>query len=169
MGKATSNQKDCQNHQMGIDKMDRKTTAELKHWQKLHENDGRTRYPESTLSVKHRSANRMLQRIFEVLPNELIDYPDDLPTSFVAVETEIARCISGCLADAPEQMRDISYIQSLVRDYRVVSPVRVGNPTVSLHAVHLIVQDNFEGSCFWKLLNILATGFMNTETKLIDL
>ena len=110
-----------------------------------------------------------LNRIFEVLPNELIGYPDVLPTSFVRVEKEIARCIAGCLPDVPKQKRHISYIRPLVHDYKVLRLVQMNRqtPTVSLDRVHSLLQDNFPNSCFCRFLNIMISGFMNVQTKVI--
>lgn len=120
------------------------------------------------LSVEYLRTVEWLHRIFEMRQSEVVNYEGDLPTSFVRVESEIARCISECLADVPAQKRSVSYIRSLVRDYRVVQLLPEGRHSVSLHKVHVILQDNFEGSCFCKLLNILLAGFMGSETKTID-
>lgn len=128
---------------------------------------GRNLNPQFVLSALYPVGIDLLSRIFEVLPGESANYPDDLPTSFVAVENEIARCISGCLRDVPKRKRDISYIQGLLRVYRVVRIVPGQNPTVSLGRVHTILQDNYKDSCFCKLMNILIVGFMNTEPKVI--
>lgn len=109
----------------------------------------------------------LLQRIAALQRNEVISYPDDLSTSFVAVERKIARCISECLPDVPERKRGISHIQVLLRDYRVVRFVPGQSPSVSLQRVHSILQDNYAGSCLCGLLNILLAGFLQTQTKVI--
>lgn len=121
------------------------------------------------LSGQYRQAVSQLHRIFATLRNESAEYSDCLPTSFVDVEKELARCISGCLPDVPVEMRSIDQIQSLLRDYKVVRLLPDGTCSTSLHTVHVILQDNYKDSCFCQFLNLLLTGFMNTETKVIDL
>lgn len=108
-----------------------------------------------------------LNKIFEVRQNELTSYPDDLATSFACVEMEIAKCISGCLPYSEQENQDIDLCLSLVRDYRVVVPVRGQNPTVSLHRFHLILQDNFPDSYLTKLFNIFLLGFEAVQPKVI--
>ncbi len=120
------------------------------------------------LSAEYLQATEQLRKIFETRRIELASCKGGLPISFVCVEKEIARCISGCLADISEQKRNISHIQSLVSLYKVVQILPDGSHSVSLHKVHLILQDNYKDSCFCKLLNILLTGFMGSETKTID-
>lgn len=136
--------------------------------QSLHENGGRSLHQQSLLSIEYRQAALLLPRIFEVLQLEVVENRDDLPTSFVDVENEIAKCMQVCLKDAPVRKRRIEYIQSLVADYRVVSVVLGKNPSVSLHKVHLIVQDNFPNSSLCLLLNILLAGWRDVTTKVID-
>lgn len=115
-----------------------------------------------------RAGNQRLQRIAEMLLNELTINPDCLPTSLLAVERELAICISECLSDVPEQKRNTHRIQVLLHDYKVVVPLRGSGQTVSLNRIHLLCQDNYKNSCFCKLLNILLAGFMNCETLTID-
>lgn len=119
------------------------------------------------LSAPLRSGILQLRRLLEVLPYESRVYPDDLPTSFVAVEKAIAQYISGCLADVPSRKKGIHRILTFLRDYKVVRILPDGNYTVSLGTVHLILQDNYPGSSFCNLLNMLLGGFMNTTTKVI--
>lgn len=120
------------------------------------------------LSAEYLQAVAQLHKIFVTRRIESANYGGDLPTSFVRVEKEIARCISECLADVPVQMRNTSYTQFLVRCYKVVQLLPDGSHSVSLHKVHLILQDNYRDSCFCKLLNILLAGFMGSETKTIE-
>jgi hypothetical protein len=159
---------DYQTPQTGICKAENAVGMEPEHWPWPNEIPYTTPCQRSRIEVEAHIVNQQLQRIFAVLPNEAVNYGDDLPTSFARVETEIAKCISGCLTDVPPQKRDIAYVRSLLRDYKVVVPVRDGNPTVSLHRVHVILQDNFPGSCFCNLMNILLAGWMNTTTKVIS-
>jgi len=124
--------------------------------------------PQFVLRPQARQAARSLHSIFEVLPNELTEYPDRLPTSFVDVETEIARCIDKLLIDVPKQRRGIRKIARLLREYKVVRLVREGNHSVSLHSLYVIFQDNYLDSYLCKLFNIMLAGFMNVQTKVMD-
>ncbi|MFA6727378.1 MAG: hypothetical protein WCS17_04055 [Prevotella sp.] len=142
--------------------------AETKHPQLPSETFGKTLNQQDRLLAEYLQATEQLRKIFEMRQIELISYKGDLPTSFVYVEKEIARCISGCLTDVPEQKRNTSHIQSLVSLYKVVQILPDGSHSVSLHKVHLILQDNYKDSCFCKLLNILLAGFMGSEIKTID-
>lgn len=109
-----------------------------------------------------------LNRIFEVLQNELKESQDGLSISSERVEMEIAKCISQCLQDVPLQKRNISYVQALLRLYKVVVPLQNGNHSVSLHKVHMILQDNYADSCLCGLMNIFLAGFLKSETKVIS-
>jgi hypothetical protein len=129
---------------------------------------GRNRDLQYRLLGEYRQGVARLHRIFEALHNELTEYPGDLPTSFFLAESEIAKCISGCLQDVREQNECIPDILSLVRGYGVVAPVRAGNPTVSLDRLHLLLQDNFPDSCLCRLLNIFLSEFMNVHAKVIS-
>ena len=162
------NEKDCYIPQKGNDNREIVVKEAQAHLQQLNEIFDKSRNLPFPQLVQYCSAIRQLHRILEVQLNESKDYQDGLPTSFEDVENEIARCISVCLPDVPQQKTCTSYIRSLLRDYRVVVPVPGQNPTVSLHKVHMIFQDNYADSCFCKLLNILLAEFMNTQTKVID-
>jgi hypothetical protein len=102
-----------------------------------------------------------------VLQSELKEYPDDLPTSFVDAETQIAQHICKCLADVPEQRRDISGVQALLRVYKVVRLLPGGNHSVSLERVYSILQDNYIDSSLHKLFYLMLTGVGKAETKVI--
>ncbi len=160
--------KDFQTHQMVTPLKEMITGMEARLQRIPNEMNDRNLNQHSEILRQYHSAILELQKIFEVLLLELKDYPDDLPTSFVAVETTIAKCISECLPDVPEQNRNISDIQALLRGYRVVRLVHGKNPSVSLHKVHLLLQDNYEGSFLCGLMNMLLAGFMGTHTKVID-
>jgi len=160
--------------QMDLDKISgkestaKKQFAGTKHPQLSSEIFGTILNQRDHLSAEYLQAIEQLRRIFDKRRVELVDYRGDLPTSFVCVEKEIVRCIAGCLTDIPAQRCNTSRIQSFVRLYKVVQILPDGSHSVSLHKVHLILQDNYKDSCFCKLLNILLTGFMGSETKTID-
>lgn len=109
----------------------------------------------------------VLSRIFEVLRSEEEARQDGLSTSFAHVEKAIATYIAGCLSDYPSRKRGIRRIRALVRDYRVVTPLRDGSPSVSLGRVYSLIEDNFQGSCLRKFLGIMIAGHMNTTTQVM--
>lgn len=149
--------------------MERTTKTAQKPQPSLCENPCMIPDLQSLQSAAFCQAVQQLQRIFDTQRNESAKYPDDLPTSFVDVEREIARCISGCLCDVPSRNRDISHIQSLLRDYKVVGFVPGQTPSVSLERVYLILQDNYAGSSLCGLFNIFLAEFHNVQTKVITI
>lgn len=110
---------------------------------------------------------QMLQKILEVQQNEIQDYQGDLPTSLLFAEKEVVKYISECLQDDSASINDISCIPTLVRDYKVVSPVRGQIPSVSLRKIHLILQDNYKDSSLCKLFNLLLGCSKILQTKVI--
>jgi len=164
----TSKGKDFQNHQMETGEIEISSLEALGHLQSPNETRGKNPYQQSMMLREYHLGMKRLLQIFEAQQNELVRFPDDLPTSFVNVEMEIAKCISGCLPDVPEQMRSVSQVQCLVRDYKVLVPVSGQNPTISLHKFHLILQDNFQGSFFCQLMDLLLCDKFNTLSKVIN-
>lgn len=159
---------DYQTHQMENEKLTYSSSEEPFDVQQWCENHDMNRCQQQRIYRQYCVENQKLRRIFEVMQAESADYPDDLPISFVDVETEIAKCISGCLPDCLEKNKNISLVQSLLRDYKVVRLVPNGNPTVSLRQIHLILQDNFQGSYLLNLLNLVLAEF-GTQSKTIEL
>ncbi|WP_443937060.1 hypothetical protein [Pedobacter sp. MW01-1-1] len=156
-----------QNHEKGNQGNNSQKKAQRGRQQKPHENYGTNlRQQYEQLAQLNQGISQLL-RIVEVLPNESTSYPDDLPTSFVAVEMAIAKHIYECLQDVPKRKRDISLLLTFLRLYKVVRFVPGKNPTVSLQQVHLILQDNYKGSSLCSLFNIFLAGFMVTTTKVI--
>ena len=86
--------KDFQTPQMGIEQTDYLAEQELALLKQQYETEGMNLHPQDMLLGEYLRATKQLQRIFEVRRSELTKYPDDLPTSFVAVEREISKCIS---------------------------------------------------------------------------
>ena len=115
------------------------------------------------------SYSRVVQfhRLFVEQPYESVNYEDDPPISSAFVEREIAKYISECLVNTPEQTLDIQQIEEMIRDYKVVQPLGQKNHSVSLERVHSILEDNFQDSSLCKLLNILLKGDKNTRTKVV--
>lgn len=90
-------------------------------------------------------------------------------TSFAHVVKELSKCIEGCLGDSlSRNQNDISLPQLLI-DYKAVQPLRDGKTLISLHKVHLILQDNFSNSWLCKFLNIMLSESINdTVSNSID-
>lgn len=133
----------------------------------LSETLGMTHCRQSWLCRQYLRGIDMLSRIFEVLRSEEEARQDGLSTSFSHVEKAIATYIAGCLSDYPSRKRGIRRIRALVRDYRVVTPLRDGSPSVSLGRVYSLIEDNFEGSCLRKLLGIMIAGHINTTPQVV--
>ncbi|MDR0295176.1 MAG: hypothetical protein LBH91_03160 [Prevotellaceae bacterium] len=133
----------------------------------LYESRDMNRRQQCGLSGLYRLGISQLQQIFELMHRESVEFEGDLPTSFGRVEKEIAKCISGCLSDVPEQKNRISEVQSLLRDYRVLAPARRGTTSVSLHQLYMLLQDNFQGSSLLGLLRIFIDGQKNVQPKTI--
>lgn len=109
-----------------------------------------------------------LSRIFGVLQSEEEAGRSVLSTYSAHVEREITKCISECLSSSDGQTKDIRHILSLVKSYRVVRPLPGGKCSVSLLQIHLILQDNYQGSCLCKLLDILMGCFPDVVAKSIQ-
>lgn len=133
----------------------------------LSETFGKSHRRQSWLCQRYLRGIEVLSRIFEVLRSEEEARQDGLSTSFAHVEKAIATYIAGCLSDCPSRKRGIRRILALVRDYRVVTPLRDGSPSVSLGQVYSLIEDNFEGSCLRKFLGIMIAGHMNTTTQVM--
>lgn len=159
--------KDCQNHQTENGAMETLLSDAQYRKQLLNETDGTNQNLLCTPLQKYRQGISQLTRIFEVLQNEPKEYPPFFSISAENAEMEIARCISECLTDVPLRKRSISYVRALLRLNRVVVPLRTGNHCVSLHKVHVILQDNYAGSCLCNLMNIMLAGHLQSETKVI--
>jgi hypothetical protein len=158
---------DYRNYQRGTEKTETQLVEELTLLKQQTEIRDKNHCRQFGLSGQYGTGIRQLRKIFELLPVESTIRPDDLPISFVDVETELARCISQCLADVHPQNRGIEEILTLVSDYRVVRLLPDGTPTVSLHNVLEILQDSFPGSCFCKFLNIMLAEWMGVRGKSI--
>ncbi len=133
----------------------------------LNETVGKNHYLQYLIYQEFYQAIGLLHSITELRQTEYKEYPDDLSTSFVAVETEIAKCISALLPDVPKPKRTISRIRELLRNYRVVVPVQSQNPSVSLDRVHAILEDNFSNSFLNRFFGLFFKGAMNVQTKVI--
>jgi hypothetical protein len=160
-------EKDSQIRQTETSEIEMTSLQALDHLQSQNETRGKNLHQQSSLLHEYHQGMKRLMRIFEAQQNELRGYQDVLPTSFVTVEMEIAKCISGCLADVPEQKRSISQVQGLLRDYGVLVPVLGQNPTISLDKFHLILQDNFQGSYLCQLIDLMLCDKLNTLSKVI--
>lgn len=126
----------------------------LRHLHMLQENFDKNHCPQYSRCQEYRSGISQLSQLFEVLQSEEEVAGDGLSTSFAYVENQIAQCISVCLSDCSSRSRNMRRILSLVRDYRVVRPLRDGSCSVSLLRIHSILQDNYKGSYLCMLFDI---------------
>lgn len=98
------------------------------------------------LSVQHLQGMSQLNAIIEVLRNEQVARSYGSAISFDFVETAIARYISQFLCDFRGKKNGMKSVLKHVKSYRVVQSVAGQTPSVSLHRVHVILQDNYRGS-----------------------
>lgn len=140
---------------------------QTKHLQQLNEIGDMIQNPRYKQSAALCLGIQQLHRLSEEMQNESIDYPYDLPTSFASAEIQIAKYISECLEDSHEENPNNEKILSLVKHYKVIRLLPEGKHSVSLHKVHLILQDNYPGSSLCGLFNLLLCGRNNGSTKVI--
>ncbi|HOE05969.1 MAG TPA: hypothetical protein PLZ52_12195 [Bacteroidales bacterium] len=169
-------EKNIKKGQMGSSRSDYRTETDLMeneilsslHQQQMqHENCDNCPGQQWYLHMQFAQGIAQLNTIFEVLRSETVNNRGVCSTLAHDVETQLAKCISQCLADSPEQKRDISQILAFLKSYKVVQSLPKRKPSVSLHKVHLILQDNYPDSYLCGLMNILLAGFMNVQTKVI--
>lgn len=133
----------------------------------LSETFGKSHCQQSWLCRQYLRGIDKLFRIFEARRSEEEARRDGLSTSFASVEKAIATYIAGCLSDYPSRKRGIRRIRTLVKAYRVVTPLQDGSPSVSLGRVYSLIEDNFEGSCLRKFLGIMIAGHKNTTPQVV--
>lgn len=147
--------KDYQSPQTETQAASNQALSPLQHSQIWNEIGDMSRSQEQRQTQPLLGANLMLQHLFAMQQNEIPNYQGDLPTSLLSCERALAKYMSECLQDCPSHKCDISYISTLLRDYKVVLPVRGQSPSVSLGKVHLILQDNYKGSSLCSLFDLL--------------
>lgn len=160
---------DCPNLQTGSPENLPTHKAELKLVQQLRKNFYTNHGQQYLQSAPGHSALGQLSRLVGVLQNESAECPVGLTTSFAAVRKEIAQCMQQCLQDVPEQNRGIDAIQSLIDDYKVIQFLPDQKMSVSLEAVHLILQDNYKDSSLCFLLNLFLAGWNQLTTKVVTI
>lgn len=159
--------KDYHNHEMEILLMGEVVESPKLHLQQLNEIGDKIQNPQYMQLAALAGGISQLHRLSEVLQNESKGCRDDLSTSFVFAETQIAKCIFECLSCSLEESPNIGEILSHVKDYTVVQPLPSGKHSLSLHKVHLILQDNYPSSFLCVLFNLLLCGRNNGVTKVI--
>lgn len=160
-------QMDSYNHQKGNEQEDAVEKDLIKPLQQLNEISDTIQNPQCKQSAELYQGIQQLHYLSGVLQNEVTDYPCDLPTFFASAETQIAKCIFECLGDFHEENSSIEKILSLIKDYKVVRLLPEEKHTVSLHKVHLILQDNYPDSSLCSLFNLLLCGINNGTSKVI--
>lgn len=159
--------KDCQTPQTETQKVSSRPSVPPQHLQIWNEIGDMTQNQEQHQPQSLLGANLMLRHLFAMQQNEIPNYQGDLPTSLLSCERAVAKYMSECLQDCPSHKRDISYISTLLRDYKVVLPVRGQSPSVSLGKVHLILQDNYKGSSLCSLFDLLLGCTNLAQPKVI--
>lgn len=134
----------------------------------LRETPYKSRGQELYVDRKCRLGNQQLRSIIEVLRNEVVDYSGDLPTSFVCAEKALATSIEQCLCDCLPQTFGARRIRKQLRDYGVFGLLRGETPTVSLDRLHLLCQDNYQGSSLCLILDIVLGNRFGVQTKTIS-
>lgn len=135
--------------------------------QQLREIGDMIQNPQYKQSAALCSGILQLHHLSGLLQSEVVDYPCDLPTSFASAEIQIAKYIAECLGGSPERNQDMQEILSLIKDYKVVRLLPEGKHSVSLHKVHLILQDNYPNSSLCALFNLLICGRNHGVAKVI--
>lgn len=155
--------------QRGTLPKERLTTMAQAHLHMLQENFDKNHCPQYSRYQEYRSGISQLSQLFEVLQSEEVAAGDGLSTSFAYVENQIAQCISVCLSDCSSRSRNMRRILSLVRDYRVVRPLRDGSCSVSLLRIHSILQDNYKGSYLCMLFDIFLGCRCGIASRAVEL
>jgi hypothetical protein len=139
------------------------------HWLLMSEMNDTTHHQQCKQLDLTLGVTQQWQQILAAHQNESTDYRGARSISFDCVAMGLAKHISQCLADYPLQKRNVPYILSLLRDYKVVGFLPGKNHTVSLHKVHLILQDNYPDSWLCGLMNELLAGVGNGISKTVCL
>ena len=122
----------------------------------------------SPLCRQYATGILQLSKIFAVLQTETEVRQGVLSISLPLAVKEVELYISECLADLLSKKRDTSHIPYYVRIYKVVTPLPGGKCSVSLPRIHLILQDNFQGSSLCSLFDVIRGCYHNVETKVVD-
>lgn len=164
----TNWQKGSQIHQKGTEITLLEEIDALNHQQSQQRIVGNSLYRQSIQFRKYRRAIERLQNIIEVQSSELIEYPDDLPTSFVSFEIGLAKYIAQLLGNSDDKIPDELHVLSLLRDYRVVALRQDGKMSVSPDKLYLILEDNFPDSYLKFLFDVLLKDSKMCFAKIIS-
>lgn len=151
--------------QTGILSMEHQEAGVRERLQSLCESYGKNQSRQSLLCRKYLTGISELSKIFAMLQTEEEARQDGLSTSSPDAVTPAEQCISECLADLLQEICDTSSILSLLRVYGVVTPLPCGKNSVSLSRIHLILQDNFQGSSLCRLFNVMLGCYPGAESK----
>lgn len=160
---------DSDSHQKGTVLKDNQTNNSPKIPRKWNEKHGMSHNLQFPLLAEYRKEILQWQTKTVKLPNvEEVNHHVS-STSFAYVVKELSKCIEGCLADSLSHSRNKISLPQLLTDYKVVQSLPDGKNLISLHKVHLILQDNFSDSWFCKFLNImLSESIEGTISNSID-
>jgi hypothetical protein len=162
-------EKDLETPQKGIDLTDNQTKNKPKHLHKRSETLYMSRNQRFPHLEEYRKEILQWQMKSVMQKNEDEEGLHVSATSFDSVVMEISKCIEGCLSDSTSHNHSATYLRQLLIDYKAVQSLHSGKTLISLHKVHLILQDNFSDSWFCKFLNImLSESLNNTISNSID-
>lgn len=162
-------QKDLDSLQTGSFAMGKKTGSILMPRHRLNETHDKNQNQRPPHLVEYREEIVQWQKKSVMQRNAIQEDQHVLSTSLSVVATEIAKCIAGCLADAPLHKSSVTLLRQLLIDYKAVQSLHDGRTLISLHRVHLILQDNFSNSCLCRFCDImLSESIKNTVSNSID-
>lgn len=169
MKKPTTSKKETHNHQKGKVLNIEKKPSQISVLIAMHEISDKTlpNIAPKSLDFQYRLGTHQLSKIFDMLPVESAKCPDDLTTWHDSVVKELAQYIARFLFDESEQKRRILALTRLINEYKVVQFVHQKNLTISLHRIHVLLQDNFPSSFFCDFLHLALIGRSNIQSKTI--
>lgn len=156
-------------HQKGTLSKECLPAMAVRHLHMLQENFDKNHCPQYSRCQEYRSGISQLSQLFGVLQSEASAAGDGSSISSACVENQISQCISECLSDCSSRSRNMRRILSLVRDYRVVRPLRDGSCSVSLLRIHSILQDNYKGSYLCMLFDIFLGCRCGIASRAVEL
>lgn len=157
--------KETQTPQMGTSSAVNQAAEVRERLQALNESCGKSRYSLSPLYRQYQTGISGLCRIFAMLQTEEEARQDGRSISLPLASTEVERYISECLTGLLSGSLGTSQIPSLLRAYGVVTPLPDGKSSVSPFQIHLILQDNFQGSWLCGLFDMMFGCRPDVESK----
>lgn len=133
----------------------------------LSESYGKNLSQLSPLCRRYLTGIAQLSQIFATLQTEEESRQDGRSISLSHASTEVEQYISECLKGLLPGSLGTSQIPSLLRAYGVVTPLPDGKSSVSPFQIHLILQDNFQGSWLCGLFDMMFGCRSDVESKAV--